>query len=183
MSGPAALPPLSDEDWPEEIRDLLPGFSGRLNVYRVMAHHPRLLRAWQQFRDHVVLETSLGRERSEVVILRTGHRLDAPYEWAHHVVRGRACGLADDRIARLAGPLEAIEGSDRVLATAVDELLEAGRLSAGTRAALTETVGREGVLDLMATIGLYSTLAYIVNSFDTPLDADVAAELAARPAP
>ena len=38
-----------------------------------------------------------------LVILRTGHHMKAPYEWAHHVSRGRACGMSDARIAAIAG--------------------------------------------------------------------------------
>ena len=37
------------------------------------------------------------------------------------------------------------------------------------------------MLDLIATVGFYTTLAFIVNSFDTPLDADIAEALARRP--
>jgi 4-carboxymuconolactone decarboxylase len=66
---------------------------------------------------------------------------------------------------------------DAVLAQAVDELAETARLRPETRAALEALVGQEGVLDVMATIGFYSTLAFIVNSFGTPVDADVAAAL------
>ncbi len=44
--------PLSDSDWPAEISDMLPGFAGKLNVYRTMAHHPALLRAWSDLREH-----------------------------------------------------------------------------------------------------------------------------------
>lgn len=183
MTAGAALTPLADEDWPDEIRDLLPGFAGRLNVYRVMAHHPPLLRAWQAFRNHVVVGTALGREGSEVVILRTGHRLDSAYEWAHHVARSRALGLGDDRIASLAGGLDGMTPEDAALCRAVDELIDGARLSDATYQAVQDRVGPAGLLDLMATVGHYSVLAYILNSLDTPLDADVKDELRKRPLP
>ena len=66
-------PPLDNTHWPAEIADMQAGFAGRLNVYRVMAHHPALLRAWADLRDHVVVKTALGPELSEVVILRAAH--------------------------------------------------------------------------------------------------------------
>jgi 4-carboxymuconolactone decarboxylase len=169
--------PLADEDWPDAVADLLDGFAGRLDVYRVMARHPALLRAWTALRQHVVLDTALGPERSEVVILRTGHRRGSAYEWAHHVVRARVLGFDDARIEALRGPVAAMAPDDAVLAQAVDELAETARLRPETRAALEALVGQEGVLDVIATIGFYSTLAFIVNSFGTPVDADVAAAL------
>lgn len=170
--------PLSDADWPEEIAAMRAGFAGRLNVYRVMAHHPALLRAWQEFRDHVVVKTSLGQERSEVVILRTGLRLGAEYEWAHHVVRGRAAGLTDARILALRGMPA---GEDGMLVRAVDELIDRAELSAATQAQLVAVVGVAGMFDVIATVGLYRILACIVKSFDTPIDADITAALAAEP--
>lgn len=174
-------PPLADAAWPPQIADLATGFAGRLNVYRVMAHHPALLRAWAGLRAHVVCDTALGPERSEVVILRTGHRLGAAYEWAHHVVRGRAAGLSDTRIKALAGPVTAMAAEDAVLAGAVDALIDRQCLSAAEHEPLAALVGSAGVFDLIATVGFYTTLGFIVRSFDTPLDADVAADLAARP--
>lgn len=175
------LLPLSDADWPPEIADLIGGFAGRLNVYRTMANHPALLRAWTNLREHLVNKTSLGPERSEVVILRTGVRLGSSYEWFQHVQRARERGLSDARIAALKGPLEAMEPDDRVLATAVDELFEGSGLCPTTCDALTAQVGKEGVLDLMATVGFYSTLGFILNTFKTPLDNDIRAALAANP--
>jgi hypothetical protein len=76
----AIYPPLADGDWPAEIADMLPGFAGRLNVCRVMAHDLALLRSWAGFRDHVVVRSALGAQRSEVAILRVRHRLGASYE-------------------------------------------------------------------------------------------------------
>jgi len=157
------------------------GFAGRLNVYRTMAHHPALVRAWAPLREHVVLRNALGAQRSEVVILRTGHRLGAAYEWAHHVSRARACGMEDGRIASIAGPLADMTPEDAVIAGAVDALLDQHRLPPPDLAALTALVGVEGVFDVMATVGFYSTLGYIVATFQTPLDADVATELMERP--
>jgi len=173
--------PINDENWPLEIADMLSGFAGGLNVYRTMAHHPALLKAWSDLRDHVVNQTSLGAERSEVVILRTGSRLGSSYEWHQHIVRGRKSGLSDARIARLAGPLNGIEGDDADLAKAVDELFEKSRLSEKTYATLTPVIGKHGVLDLIATVGFYSTLGFILNTFETPLDKNIADALEENP--
>lgn len=173
--------PVSDEDWPESIPEMRSGFAGGLNVYRVMAHHPALLKAWSDLREHVVNQTSLGRDRSEVVILRTGLRLGSGYEWAQHVVRARKCGLDDARIRSMRGSPDRMAPADALLATAVDELLNDAELTPATRARLMAEMGAEGALDLIATVGFYSTLAFILKSFATPLDDDIAAALRAAP--
>ncbi|MFV0409667.1 MAG: carboxymuconolactone decarboxylase family protein [Paracoccus sp. (in: a-proteobacteria)] len=172
--------PIPDRDWPAEIADLQGGFAGRLNVYRVMAHDPELLRAWAPLRQHLVVDSALGPERSEVVILRVGYRMGAEYEWAHHVHRARKLGFSDARIAALkAMP----EGEDGLIASAVDALIDQGRIPAQIETALADLLGRKAVIDLMATVGFYSVLGYLLMTYDTPIDEDVVAEMRERPLP
>lgn len=179
MTDQPLLPPLTDAEWPGEIAHLLPGFAGRLNVYRVMAHNPALLAAWERLRNHVVLESALTPQQSEVVILRTGHRWEAPYEWAHHVVRGRATGLSEARIdAARQDPAAWEAGSeDAALMAAVDALLDHGKLSAAQLADLQARIGTTAVIDVMATVGMYTTLAFLVQTFATPIEPEIAAQL------
>lgn len=176
-----SLAPLSDSDWPQEVSDLLLGFAGGLNVYRTMAHHPALLRAWAALREHIVNRSALGREMLEVVILRSGHRLGSTYEWQQHVLRARKYGLADARILSVRGAPEAMAPEDGLLAAAVDELFDTARLSPRSASAIETRFGTDGLLDLMATVGFYSTLGFILNTAGTPLDDDIAAELAETP--
>ncbi|RBP88666.1 carboxymuconolactone decarboxylase family protein [Rhodobacter sp. 140A] len=173
-------PPIPDATWPAEIEDLRAGFAGRLNVYRVMAHHPALTRAWAPLRAHVVTDSALGPDRSEVVILRCAVRMGAEYEWAHHVTRARALGFSDARIAAIGSTAE---GEDGLIATAVDALFDARRLPAPLEARLAAAIGQKAVLDLIATVGFYSVLGYLLMTYETPVDADVAAAMARAPLP
>ena len=175
------FPPIADDEWPDEIADLRGGFATKLNVYRTMAHNPRLLAAWAPLRQHIVVDNALGRQLSEVVILRTGHRLGSPYEWAHHVSQSRACGMDDARIASIAGEVGAMETDDAILAQAVDELFDRKSLRGETREKVIALVGTDGLFDVIATVGFYSTLGYIVESFATPLDVDIERELRDNP--
>ncbi|MCV2882697.1 carboxymuconolactone decarboxylase family protein [Actibacterium sp. XHP0104] len=175
------FPPISDAAWPDPIADMRDGFAGRLNVYRTMAHNPALLRAWAPLRQHVVLDNALGPQLSEVTILRTGHRLGSSYEWGQHVSRARACGMSDARIASIRGDVAGMEPTDALIAGAVDQLFDAKRLSQPTQDALIAQLGTAAMFDIIATVGFYSTLGYILNSCDTPLDDDIAAELRDNP--
>ena len=53
-----------------------------------------------------------------------------------------------------------------------------GRFMASELLAL---VGKEGVLDTIATVGFYSTLGFILNTFNTPLDNDIFNEMTNQP--
>ena len=171
-------PPVSDADWPASIADMKAGFAGALNVYRTMAHHPDLLKAWAPLRQHVVKDSALGPVRSEVVILRAAHRMGSPYEWAHHVSRARVLGMSDARIAAMRGMPE---GEDGLIVRAVDALFDQRRLSPELEAELAALLGRKGVFDLIATVGFYSVLGYILMTYDTPIDAPIVAEMKERP--
>lgn len=180
MSG-VDFSPLTDAAWPDAAADMRSGFAGALNVYRVMAHHPDLLRAWAPLREHVVNRTALGPQLSEVAILRTGHRLGSSYEWNQHIDRARRRGLTDARIASIAGPCDAMDPQDAQIARAVDELFDTHRLSQASVAAMARDLGKAAVLDLIATVGFYSVLGYALNSFDVPLDDDIAEALHRTP--
>lgn len=173
-----SIAPLEDDLWPKEIADLKDGFAGALNVYRTMAHHPALTRAWANLRQHVVKDTSLGLERSEVVILRTGVRLGSAYEWAHHVSRARKLGFSEDRIRAIkATPF----AEDALLVQAVDAIFDHHKLPSDVEHRLRANIGIEGVLDLIATVGFYSVLGSILMTYDVPIDQNIQAELNERP--
>jgi alkylhydroperoxidase family enzyme len=161
---------------PEKLPDDAPAFARALNVYRTMAHNPALLAAWAPLRAHVVLGGALTEAQKEIVILRTGYHWGSAYERAHHIVRGRLAGLSDARIARTAKPAEdwGADGDgadeDTSLMAAADALLTHGRLTDTELKSLDPA----WLLDIIATIGFYTTLAFIVNSFETPIDAQIA---------
>ncbi|MBN9672133.1 carboxymuconolactone decarboxylase family protein [Roseibium aggregatum] len=178
MTLPDETGPISDADWPVDIADLREGFAGALNVYRTMAHHPALVRAWAPLRQHVVKDTVLGPERSEIVILRTGVRVGSSYEWAHHVSRARALGMSDERIAAVLGQPA---GEDGLLVQAVDAIIDNQRLPGALERELVAAFGKEAVFDLIATVGFYLVLGTILKTYDVPVDDDIAAELEARP--
>jgi alkylhydroperoxidase family enzyme len=172
--------PIQDEDWPTAISDLRDSFAGKLNVYRVMAHHPSLLRAWSPLRQHVVLDSALGSDRSEVVILRAAYRLQSDYEWNHHVSRARRLGFSEARILAVAG---APEGEDGLIVRAVDSVIDERCLPPDLEKELTLSLGREGVFDLIATIGFYFILGTLLLTYKTPIEAELAKPGVYQPVP
>jgi alkylhydroperoxidase family enzyme len=173
--------PIKENEWPSEIDDMKSSFAEKLNVYRSMAHHPNLLRAWADLREHIVVNSALKQQQSEVVILRTGNNLQVDYEWYHHVSRARACGMKDHRINSMKLVTENMNTEDAIFAGAVDEIMEKKKISPNTLKNLYSLVGKEGVLDTIATVGFYSTLGFMINSFNTPIDDDIMNEMINQP--
>jgi len=62
------------------------------------------------------------------------------------------------------------EGTDGLIARAVDALLDQKRLSAPLEAELATLIGRKAIFDMMATVGFYLTLGFILLTYDTSID-------------
>ncbi|RUR33336.1 carboxymuconolactone decarboxylase family protein [Vreelandella andesensis] len=176
---PSPCPPISDADWPTEIADLRDDFAGALNVYRTMAHHPALLNAWAPLRQHVVKENALGPELTEVVILRASLRMESSYEWAHHVSRALALGFSEARINAIR---EMPDGVDGLIVSAVNALFDQRMLSPEQEAKLADAIGRKAVIDLIAMVGFYTVLGYLLKTYHTPLDDNIQKEAEIMPA-
>ena len=64
------LQPLPREEWDDETRALLGDRT--LNVFATFAHHPKLMKRWLVFGNHVLSKSTLPARDREVLVLRTG---------------------------------------------------------------------------------------------------------------
>ncbi|WP_195759879.1 hypothetical protein [Paracoccus sp. S-4012] len=72
-------------------------------------------------------------------------------------------------------------GEDALIAQAAGELFTVRWLGRETETALAAELGRDAVFDLIATVGFYSVLGFILMTYETPLDAEVAEALRVSP--
>ena len=169
-----ALSPLPEDEWDRQLDSVLQQLGTVLNVHRVMARHPDLMRAWTPLRQHIATAGSLQPRFRELVILRVAHRSGVAYEWRHHVARARTAGLTGEEIEAVRLPTrEGWRADEAALLTAVDELLDDFSLSEETRRSLEPSIGVEGILDVIVTVGMYVTLAMLINTAQIEIeDAD-----------
>ena len=166
------LAPLPPAKWPPELEDIRRDLGKPLNIHSIMAHHAELIRAWMPFRNHIVANNSLEPKHHELLILRTAHNCDAVYEWEHHVVRGRDAGLSDEEIQRVRkGPAAAQwPPAVRVLLQAADECHGHSAISDETYQELCLHFDARQQLDIIATVGMYMTLATIIKTYRVPME-------------
>src|SRR5262249_59507376 len=86
--------------WDDDTRALLG--DNTLNVFATLAHHPKLMKRWMVFGNHVLAKSTLPARDRELLVLRTGWNCRAPYEWGQHVAIARAIGITDAEIERIA---------------------------------------------------------------------------------
>lgn len=164
------LEPLAVDVWDDETRALLG--ERPLNIFATLAHHPKLLKRWLVFGNHVLAKSTLDARARELLILRTGWNCRAPYEWGQHVVIARAAGITDDEIARVAAGPDAPgwPAEEAALLRAADELHAMQSLSDATYAALAEHLDVQQLLDVVFTVGQYHLVSMALNTFRVERD-------------
>lgn len=173
MSANLKVTPLPVAAWDPSLARIIDDMHGQpLNVHALMAHHPELLNAWWNFRNHSVTGGALGRRSSELVILRVAVQMKSWYEWASHVARALACGLTLAEIKRVRqGPqAPGWEDADALLLQAVDELQADHAIDSATLAKLSGYYNTRQILDLIAIQGMYVILAGMLNTWGLELD-------------
>jgi alkylhydroperoxidase family enzyme len=169
MTDQPRVPPLRRDEWDDDQRAVLEPFldDGEvLNIFATLARHPKLLKRWLVFGGHVMVASTLPARERELLILRTGWRCQAEYEFGQHAAIGRQAGVTDDEIVAVTrGPDDpSWSDDDARLLTAVDELVDDHRLSDATWAALSERFDVQQMLDLVFTVGQYTLVSMALNS-------------------
>src|SRR6266511_4301460 len=109
LSQPRVSPVADESSLDAEARDLLRATSlgQAVNIFRTLVRHPKLFKGWLVFANHILFRSTIPPRDREILILRTGWRCRAEYEWGQHVIIGKAVGLSDDEILRIADGPEA----------------------------------------------------------------------------
>jgi alkylhydroperoxidase family enzyme len=165
------LEPLPRDEWDDETRGLL-GDGDTLNIFATLAHHPKLMKRWMVFGNHVLAKSTLPARDRELLVLRTGWNCRAPYEWGQHVAIARSLGVTDEEIARIAAGPDANGWSaeDALLLRAADELHADETLSESTYAALAARYDAKMLLDVVFTVGQYHLVSMALNTFRVARD-------------
>jgi len=160
------IEPLAEDALPDEARVNMGG-GPTLNIFRTLAHHPGLMKRWLVFGNHVLGKSTLPAREREIVILRIGWLCGSGYEWGQHVVIGKAVGLTDDDVARIAeGPdAPGWSGLERALLRATDELRADAFIRDETWAELAEHYDTQQLMDLVFAVGQYQLVSMALNSF------------------
>jgi 4-carboxymuconolactone decarboxylase len=177
LTAPRVPPVIDDRTLDDEARDVLARASlgPAVNIFRTLAHHPKLFKRWLVFANHVLFKSSLPARDRELVILRTGWLCRAEYEWGQHVIIGRASGISDEEIHRITqGPdAPGWDPIDAALLRAADELHEDSFVSDATWKALSERYSTEQLMDVVFAIGQYTLVSMALNTFGVQLDPGV----------
>jgi len=169
------VPPVDPEALRGEPREILERshMDGRtLNIFSTLVHHPKLLKRWQVFGNHVLNKSTLPPRDRELLILRIGWLCRSEYEFGQHVVIGKRVGLRDEEIERVTrGPdAEGWDPFDVTLLRATDELHADAFLSDATWRELAARYDTMQLIDLVFTVGQYNLVSMALNTLGVQRD-------------
>ena len=161
-----------DADQAAALAPVRDGKLGALDIFRTLAHAPKALTAFLGWGSYILSRrNALPPRERELAILRTGFNCGAGYEWTQHRAIGLEAGLSEAEIVAIkAGPEEALWSAiDRAILTACDELTRDFHVGDATWAALAP-LGDKARMDLVMTVGQYTQVSMMLNSFGVQLD-------------
>ncbi len=146
------------------------------NLYRVIGHSPRMLRAWLDFAWPLRLDAQAPRRMRELLILRGAQVSGTRYEWVHHVPMALAAGVTrqqidslDDRWAQSS----AFDETERAVLRLADEVTRGPGASAECIAGLRrQDFSDAEVTELTLTASFYVCVSRFLQSMDVPLEED-----------
>jgi alkylhydroperoxidase family enzyme len=144
------------------------------NLYRVLGHAPRMLRAWLDFAWPLRLDAQTGRRIRELLILRGAQVSGTRYEWVHHVPMALAAGVTPGQIDALDDDWSScalFSGSEKAVLRLADEVTRGPGASAECIAAL----GQQGysdaeITELTLTASFYVCVSRFLRSMDVQLE-------------
>lgn len=143
------------------------------NIYRILANGGGGGVGFLRLGSALRFEGSLDPIAIELVILRTGALSRAEYEIYHHKAIAKEAGMADDKIlAAIEGNLDSpfFDAFETALLRFTDEVVQDGKASEATFAALAEHYGPEELIQTTLLIGYYMTASRLIQTFDIDLD-------------
>ena len=147
--------------------------NGRIfNIFKVLAHHPKLVKRWTPFAGHILGKQTLPFRDRELLILRIGWLNQAEYEFAQHELIARKGGISDTDIVWLKDGPKAAGWSekDSALLQVADDLFDNSVVSDETWATMSKNYSTEQLMDAVFTVGQYNLVSWALNSFGVPLD-------------
>lgn len=178
MTSSGATPPLlplvenPDDPLVRDAFDKLAAGTGVLNLHRMMAHAPALMKASGDMALAFRRETKLPRPIAELAILRTAQLLDAPYVWARHVPLARNCGVTAQQMNELASWPDSTAFAPPQKAALGFTEKAAQHLSPdqGAAAELRRHFTPREIVELAMVVGFYVSTAIFVKALAVPAE-------------
>ncbi|MGI8926310.1 MAG: carboxymuconolactone decarboxylase family protein [Tepidiformaceae bacterium] len=172
----ARLEYLNRDDLPEDARRVFDDVGAARgyvpNLYRALAHSPRLMGDFVRMGATIRRESALPADLKELAILTVARVTAASTMWVSHLPLGRAAGLDEDQLVGL--PVwrrhTAYSAAQRAVMAYAEEVTETIRASDATWADLKAALSSEQLAELALIVGFYNMVARFLEPVQVDLD-------------
>jgi alkylhydroperoxidase family enzyme len=169
------IPPVEqpDDEQQELLAKTLMGPDGRpLNVFKTLAHRPRLLRRVNALGGYFMAHGAIPMRERELVILRVAARAGSDYEIGQHRWIAAKAGLTATEIDAAVDPAreQPFTGDELALLALADELAATDTISDALWERLGHRWSDDERLELLVLAGFYRLLAGVLNGAGVELD-------------
>jgi 4-carboxymuconolactone decarboxylase len=170
MATPELISAPEESDWTQEQRDafreIAAGPRGALiGPFAPLLHSPGLLQPLQRTGEYIRWHSHISERLREMVILMVARHWDQGFEWTYHHPIAQKCGLSEETITAIAEdrrPTD-LNGAGSCVWALTREVLSDGTASDSTVTEALRVLGAQDVIEYVATVGYYSTLAFVMN--------------------
>ncbi len=144
----------------------------QVNLYRALAHAPRLLEAWIDFAWALREHCDTPRPLRELLILRTAQRALSQYEWHQHRRMAAEAGVDEHKVAELAmwRTSPAFTEAERAALALTDALVD-GDVPDEVNDALSEHFDSQARVELTLTAAFYCAVPRLLDALRVPVEA------------
>jgi len=174
----ARLPYVTREQLPaseSSLFDEIEAQFGRLNnIFRMLAHHPLLLRCVIQMSDGLRHATRLDAKLRELAILTVGRLTECEYEMVHHGALAPRLGVRPEQIEWLADWESDPEFNEqeRAVICYAAEATKSVAVSDATFNALGEFLDQEQIIELVLNVAFYNMVVRVLVPLEIDLEPD-----------
>lgn len=166
------------ENSPKKIQDFfakMEANSGPIgNLFLMVAHSSAAAREFIRYGDRLLFKADLDSRYRELAIIRISQLCNSSYEWAHHVPIALRAGLTPEQVKQMKGwrDSDLFTKEDKVILAFTEEVMKDSRPSDETFAAAAEILDHIGLVELTLSIGHWSMVAKVLNTFEVEIEED-----------
>ena len=155
------------------------GGLGVLNVFKVMAHTPELMRSWWDMMMVALTGLSLDARLRELAILRLFQVLRCEYGFAHHVRLAKRIGLTPEEIEALADyeSARAFSEVERLVLRYTDSVTDLEPDAPDLARELLAHLSERDLVELTFCIANWNLMARLLKPLSVELEPPIVAEL------
>ncbi len=164
----ARVPYLNREDLPEADRELFDNLAAERgsvgNIFRTLAHTPKLLRRFLALGGELRNGTALDPKLRELAIMTVGRLTNAEYEFVHHWNLARRAGVPREKLEALADweKSPVFSDDDRAVIRYAVEATNNVKVSDATWNALKSFLDTRRIMELVQNVAFYNQVVRVL---------------------